>query len=81
MSSTTYGQLAEILRSLHFSFRGVREKNRVYLHEETGALIVLPDFPPDDEVLPRHLLAVRTVLDAFGIASPHEFLEKLPRAS
>jgi hypothetical protein len=81
MPSTTYGQLADILRSLNFTLRGVVEKNRVYLHKETGASIVLPDFPADDDVLPRHLLAVQAVLDAYGIASPLEFLGKLPRAS
>ena len=81
MSNTTYGQLADILRSLNFILRGVVEKNRVYLHKETGASIVIPDFPADDEVLPRHLLAVQAVLNAFGIAPPPEFLAKLPRAS
>lgn len=61
--------------------RGVVEKNRIYLHKETGASIILPDFPADDEVLPRHLLAVQAVLNAFGIAPPPELLAKLPRAS
>jgi hypothetical protein len=81
MPKTTYGRLDEVLRGLNFSFTGVQEKNRVYLHKQTGALIVYPEFPAAKKVLPRHLLAVRAVLDAYGIADPLDFAAKLQRAS
>jgi hypothetical protein len=73
MTKITYSQLEELLRSLGFSLRGVMEKNKVYYHEETGALVIFPEFPPDDPVLPRHLLGVRSILQAYGIADPADF--------
>jgi hypothetical protein len=81
MAEVTYNRLEEVLRSLGFVLRGVEEQNKVYLHQETGALIVFPEFPPGEAVLPRHLLAVRGILDAYGIADPLDFNAKLQRAS
>jgi hypothetical protein len=49
----------------------------VYKHEPTGALVVIPDLPQDDAVLPHHLVAVRAILDAYGIADPTVLAEKL----
>jgi hypothetical protein len=68
-----------MLRSLGFSLRGVYEKNKVYLHQGTGALVIYPGFPDDAEVLPRHLLLVRTTVDNYGIAIPAEFAARLQR--
>ena len=81
MAEVTYRRLEEALRSLGFVLRGVHEKNKVYRHDPTGALVVFPEFPPDDAVLPRHLLAVRSVLQAYGIADPLDFAAKLQPAS
>lgn len=60
MTEVTYRRLEEVLRSLGFSLRLVKEKNKVYHHEGTGAMVVFPELPPDDPVLPRHLLAARS---------------------
>ena len=49
--------------------------------EATGALVVFPEFPPDDVVLPRHLLAVKSILRAYGIADPVGFTAELQKAS
>jgi hypothetical protein len=81
VADVTYGRLEEVLLSLGFSYRGVHEKNRWYRHEETGALIVYPEFPAADSVLPRHLLAARAVLKAYGIADPMDFAARLEKAS
>ena len=81
MLEVTYRRLDEVLRSLGFSFHGVEQQNRVYHHKETGALVVFPEFPPEDPVLPRHLLTVRSILDAYGIADPLHFDSKLQKAS
>ena len=43
MTNVTYNQLEEALRSLGFALRAVKEKNKVYNHEGTGALIVIPE--------------------------------------
>jgi hypothetical protein len=81
MTEVTYSRLEEVLRSLGFSLRAVEEKNKVYRHEGTGALVVIPQFPPGERVLPRHLLAVRSILQAYGIADPTDFATRLQKAS
>lgn len=81
MPKTTYGRLDEVLRGLNFSFMGIKKKNRVYLHKQTGAPIVYPEFPAAKKVLPRHLLMARAVLDAYGIGDPLDFAAELQRAS
>ena len=70
-----------MLRSLGFSVRLLEGKARVYKEEATGALVALPLLPPDKEVLPRHLLAVRSILQAYGIADATDFATKLQKAS
>jgi hypothetical protein len=51
----------------------------VYDHEESGASIMLPRFPENDQVLDYHLATVRTTLDGFGIVEPEIFDAKLQR--
>jgi len=81
MPEMTYGRMEEILRALGFSLRGVEENNKVFLHEATGALVVFPAFPAENRVLPRHLLAVKSILQAYGIADPVGFTADLQKAS
>ena len=81
MVEVSYGRLEKTLRSLGFSLRGVEEKKKVFIHAGTGALVVYPEFPLDEPVLPRHLLAVRSILQAYGIADPTDFATKLQKAS
>ena len=81
MTEVTYRQLEGTLRELGFSLHGVVEENKVYCHEATGALVTFPEFPPDAPVLARHLLAVRSILQAYGIADPVDFTTQLHKAS
>jgi hypothetical protein len=81
MTKITYQALDETLRSLGFTYRGVIDKNKVYLHEKTGGHVVFVELPPEQEVLPRHLLAVRSVLDAYGIADSLELDAQLLKAT
>jgi hypothetical protein len=81
MTEMTYGRMEEVLRALGFSLRGVEENNKVFVHERTGAVVVFPVFPPHDPVLPRHLLAVKSILQAYGIADPAGFTTELQKAS
>jgi hypothetical protein len=81
MTEATYGRLEEVLLSLGFSACGVTEKNQVFRHEQTGALIIYPELPAGDSVLPRHLLMVRSILQAYGISDPTDFATKLQKAS
>jgi len=77
----TYGRMEEVLHAHGFTPRGVDEKNKVFVHEATGALVVYPEFPLDNLVLPRHLLAVKSILQAYGIADPVGFTAELQKAS
>jgi hypothetical protein len=82
MPEVTYGELDEVLRSLGFS-RQIAEqpvKSRWYEHHETGALIALPLLPESDPVQPRHLLAARSILAAYGIVDPLDFTAALQKA-
>ncbi|HEY7428226.1 MAG TPA: hypothetical protein VH682_28590 [Gemmataceae bacterium] len=58
----TYGLLDERLRALGFTARTQKGKARIYRHEQTGASIILPDAPFDEEVLPHHLAVTCHVL-------------------
>ena len=70
-----------MLRSLGFSLDLVEHKARLYRSETTGALVALPPLPDHQRVLSRHLLAVRSILEAYDIVDPLDFAEKLQRAS
>jgi hypothetical protein len=73
MTRLTYGRLDEVLRSLGFSARVIADpRAKLYEHRETGALVALPIIPDGENVLPRHLVAVRAVLDAYGIQEPRQ---------
>jgi hypothetical protein len=81
MKEGTYGQLEEVLLALGFTPGAEVDKNKVFLHEPTGALIVYPAFPRDDAILPRHRLMVRSILEAYGIADPTDFEGQVQKAS
>ena len=81
MSHLTYGRLDEALRGLGFAVRIVEPNNWEYRHAASGALIFLPVVPARKRVLRRHLVAVRTVLDGFGIAAPADLTATILSAS
>jgi hypothetical protein len=80
MAEATYGRLDEVLRSLGFSVRVVEEKTRIYKHEATGALVFLPERPAGESAIPHHLVAVRKILEDYGIADPVDFATSLRNA-
>jgi hypothetical protein len=78
----TYGRLDEVLRSLGFSVRiSETRQARVYEHENTGAMIVLPERPLEEKAIPHHVAAVRMLLDGYGIANESELASALQKAS
>lgn len=81
MPETTYGRLDKTLRSLGFTLRVLEDRTHVYRHDATGALVIIPEFPADDVVTPHHLVAARSILEAYGIAEPWDFAAQLQRAS
>ena len=81
MNEVTHARLQEVLLSLGFSYNGIYRKNKIFRHDETGAMVIYPESAPDDAVLPRHLFAVETILDAYGLADPEGFTLELHRAS
>jgi hypothetical protein len=84
MVEVTYERLDKVLRARGFSVRLLKHHEppaRVYEHAATGALIPLPLFPDSDEVLPRHLDAVRVVLDNYGLANSADFTLEISKSS
>ena len=81
MTEVTYARLETALLSLGFVQRGVHEKNKIFRHDATGALVIYPEFPSENAVLPRHLLAVKSILHAYGISDPDGFSLELQKAS
>jgi hypothetical protein len=81
MSQFTYSMLEQRLLSLGFTFQGIREQNKLFLHKETGAVIAYPDFPKDQAVLPRHLLMASSILRGFGIDEATDLSLLLVKAS
>lgn len=81
-SHVTYGQLDKVLRSLGFRYHPSRRDppGRIYEHEATGAMIMLPAYPDKDRVFEHHMVAVRGELDNFGIADPTAFAAKFQKA-
>jgi hypothetical protein len=73
--------LDKLLRSIGFAVHLVENEARLYKNAETGALVALPIFPDEKEVFPHHLLAVRSILQAYGLADPTDFDKKLQKAS
>lgn len=82
MSEVTYGRLDKVLRSLGFTCRtaNLRTKALVYEHPQTGAMIILPEGPAGNPVLPHHLAAVQGTLKVHGIADPLDFTAEPQRA-
>ena len=62
----TYGLLDEGLRPLGFTARTQKGKARIYRHVQTGASVILPDVPFEEEVLPHHLAVARHVLEEYN---------------
>src|SRR5438552_655585 len=81
-TAVTYGQLDKVLRALGFTCRpGTNDPpGRIYEHQKTGALIMLPAVPERDKVYEHHLAAARSELETFGIADPTTFAAKLRKA-
>jgi hypothetical protein len=81
-TDVTYGQLDKVLRSLGFSCRVTKQPppGRIYEHQKTGAVIMLPEFSDSDQVFEHHLVAARMELDHFGLADPTVFAAQLQKA-
>ena len=83
MNGVTYRALDQVLRSLGFTCRVLRQEPaaRWYEHPETGAIVSLPLLPDDEEVFPNHLAAVRATLDIYRIAGPLDLAAQLQTVS
>lgn len=79
----TYGQLDKALRSLGFLCRidKASPPARVYTHEQSGAILLLPPLPMRNRVYEHHLHTVRITLENFGIPTPAIFDRPLQKAS
>jgi hypothetical protein len=80
MPEVTYERLNQILQSLGFSLPVDEKGTRVYRHEGTGALIIMPARKDHDLVPPHHVVGTRMILEAYGIMDPPEFTSRLQKA-
>jgi hypothetical protein len=80
-ANVNYGQLDGVLQSLGFKVRIVKGKSRLYKHEETGAVMSLPDRKPAESANATYVAAVRKVLSDCEIADKVEFASQLQEAS
>jgi hypothetical protein len=83
MNGVAYRELDQVLRSLGFTCRVLRQEPaaRWYEHPETGAIVSLPLLPEDDQVFPHHLAVVRETLNMYGIADPLQLAAQLQTTS
>ena len=72
----TYGKLFGRLKKTGYLEKRVEfegTKQMVFTHpRHESAIILLPDNPREDPVLPIHLSAVRTILESHGVISSNE---------
>jgi hypothetical protein len=82
MRRATYEHLDQILKAQGFTFElwPGDPPARAYRHPGFGALVLLPVLPWKEPVLSRHVGAVQTVLDVYGLADPVEFALRLRQA-
>lgn len=80
MNEITYGRFDQVLRSLGFMLKKSEQGTRVYRHENTGALVILPDREDGDFIPQRHMIGTRMILDAYGILPPPEFASRFEYA-
>ena len=71
-ATLTYRVLDERLRALGFTAHTQKGKARIYRHGPSGASIILPDAPLDEEVLPHHLVVARRVLKEHKLGDVNE---------
>ena len=81
MNDITHERFDQELRSLGFTMRKSEPGTRVYRHETTGALVILPDKNNGDLIPQRHIIGTRMILDAYGILPPTEFATRFQHAS
>jgi len=70
----SYRQLANILIQAGFDERKTKGAHLVFIHQETGARIVLP--PPRQRSVPDvYVRAIGKMVDEYGIMTREEFFE------
>lgn len=79
-SVVTYAQLDSVLQALGFSVRINKGKHRLYTHQESGAVMSLPDARPGDAANATYVAAVRKVVTDYEIADDVEFTSRLGAA-
>ena len=81
-TNVTYGQLNQAMSLLGVSRRLIKNNPpaNAYEHPERGLIIILPASSESTRVYGHHLVAVRTLLDNFGIAEPTVFDAELQKA-
>lgn len=67
-----FKEIIKLLNDLDFKPR-FRGNHRIYSHEKSEALIVLPKFSPNSIVQPMHIAMIRRILKDSGMLDKEEF--------
>jgi hypothetical protein len=81
MKTIPFADLECLLLEHGFHRIPAQGKQQVYRNTEEDALMVFPPYEPTEAILPRHLLATRTQLDALGLLSVADFDRWLENAN
>jgi hypothetical protein len=68
-----FADLRRLLLRLAFTEVVVPKSHVGFLHADSETEIFLPIYKPNQKVAPRHLVAVRAILDAKGLQDRDEF--------
>ena len=72
-STIKFVGLKQLLLDLGFRETTRPGSHHLFRHDETDTEIVLPSYRANQQVLPRHLLTVRIMLDAKGLLVADDF--------
>jgi hypothetical protein len=79
----TFADIEKLLFRLGFTLHETAGTQKVFYHQESDTLIMLPPYQPQDILRPIHIAAVRIQLVQRGLISEAAFegaLEKVDRA-
>jgi hypothetical protein len=77
----TFAKLRQLLLDQGFTETVVPDSHIAFLHGDSDIDVRLPLYRPNQPVLPRHLVPVRTLLDGRGLLEAEEFDRLLQSAA
>jgi hypothetical protein len=76
-----FAELRDFLADLGFRQIAMSKEHTGFQRDDSNTLIAIPVYKDRDAVAPRHLSAVRVMLDNAGVLSGEEFDHRLGRSA